>query len=108
MDKLNLLLQYFFSFAVIPPLWSTFPTKFQMMSTPAIILAIIGCYVVACKALRYARRDRMHKRFPYKTREDFSKMTGEDAWEIVRYCSSLEFPLIVTKSLEFALFKYVL
>ncbi|KAF1951475.1 hypothetical protein CC80DRAFT_575359 [Byssothecium circinans] len=73
--------------------------------TTATILVIVGCYIVGCNALRYLRRNRKHAHYPYKTREDFSKMTADDAWEIVRYCMSLEFPLVASKALEFALFR---
>lgn len=72
-------------------------------------VGIVGfsCYVVACRALRYLRRNQKHALYPYKTREDFAKMTGEHAWEIVKYCMSLEFPFLSEKALQFALFRCV-
>ncbi|KAJ4361160.1 hypothetical protein N0V95_002129 [Ascochyta clinopodiicola] len=42
---------------------------------------------------------------PYKVREDFRKMTAEDAWQITKYVQSLEFPWLSKKALSFALFK---
>ncbi|KAF2691348.1 hypothetical protein K458DRAFT_438974 [Lentithecium fluviatile CBS 122367] len=68
-------------------------------------LAVFTGYLLLIRSLRYLRRNRKHAQYPYKTREDFSKMTGEHAWEIVRYCLSLEFPFISIKSLNFALFR---
>ena len=65
-------------------------------------------YVALCTALRYQRRDKKHAEMPYKTREDFKNMTGDDAWLILKYIISLEFPFLSEKALSFALFKYVL
>ncbi|KAF2637956.1 hypothetical protein P280DRAFT_456668 [Massarina eburnea CBS 473.64] len=76
-----------------------------MVTTTQGILALVGGYLVLCKALRYRRRNAQHAKFPYKNPEDFSKMTAEDAFEIVRYVMSLEFPFTGTKALEFALFR---
>ncbi|KAF2131317.1 hypothetical protein P153DRAFT_355128 [Dothidotthia symphoricarpi CBS 119687] len=68
-------------------------------------LGALVCYVALCRGLRYLRRDRKHAQLPYKTREDFQKMTAEDAWQIIRYVQSLEFPWMSGKALAFALFK---
>ncbi|KAJ4367692.1 hypothetical protein N0V83_007277 [Neocucurbitaria cava] len=68
-------------------------------------LGVLVCYIALCRGLRYLRRDTKHTQLPYKTREDFMKMTAEDAWEIVRYVQSLEFPWMTGKALSFALFK---
>ncbi|KAF1840707.1 uncharacterized protein K460DRAFT_380504 [Cucurbitaria berberidis CBS 394.84] len=69
------------------------------------ILGVFVGYIALCRGLRYLRRDRNHAQLPYKTREDFKKMTAEDAWEIVRSFQSLEFPWMTGKALAFALFK---
>ncbi|KAH7385760.1 hypothetical protein BKA66DRAFT_511571 [Pyrenochaeta sp. MPI-SDFR-AT-0127] len=68
-------------------------------------LGVLVCYIVLCRGLRYMRRDQKHTQSIYKTREDFQKMTTEDAWEIVKYVQSLEFPWMTAKALSFALFK---
>ena len=68
-------------------------------------LAVLVTYIALCRGLRYMRRDRKHAQYPYKTREDFRKMTAEDAFEIVRYVQGLEFPFLAEKALAFALFK---
>ena len=69
-------------------------------------LAVLAGYLVLVRKLRNLRRHRKHAEYPYKTREDFSKMTAEDACAIVVYCMTLEFPFTSEKALQFALFKY--
>jgi hypothetical protein len=69
------------------------------------VAGAIICYAALCRSLRYLRRDRRHAQMPYKKREDFAKMTGEDAFEIVQYVQALEFPWMSAKALAFALFK---
>lgn len=73
----------------------------------AATVGLITCYVAMCRGLRYLRRDTEQSQRAYKSREDFQKMTAEDAWEIVKYVQGLEFPWISKKALSFALFKYV-
>jgi hypothetical protein len=68
-------------------------------------LAILVAYIALCRSLRYRRRDQKHAEYPYKTREDFKKMTAEHAWEITKYVQGLEFPWTSGKALAFALFK---
>jgi hypothetical protein len=66
---------------------------------------VLVVWVSFCRGLRFVRRDRRHAQSPYKTREDFKKMTGEDAFQIVNYVQGLEFPYTSGKALAFALFK---
>ncbi|KAF2108532.1 hypothetical protein BDV96DRAFT_652783 [Lophiotrema nucula] len=68
-------------------------------------LGIVPVYVLLCRALRYRRRDQAYTRYPYKMRDDFAKMTTQHAHEILKYVFQLEFPFLVKKSLEFALFR---
>ncbi|KAF2746394.1 hypothetical protein M011DRAFT_425006 [Sporormia fimetaria CBS 119925] len=68
-------------------------------------LALLAVYVTVCRVLRFRRRNKKHAEYPYKTREDFSKMTATHAWEIYRYVASLEFPFLHEKALQFALFR---
>lgn len=74
-------------------------------SRAAITVAVVAGYIALCRGLRYRRRDSEKARKPYKTREDFKKMTAEEAWDIIRYVQSCEFPWISKKALSFALFK---
>ena len=69
-------------------------------------LAVLAGYLLLVRKLRHLRRDREHAAYPYKTRDDLSKMTAEHAWAIVKYCMTLEFPFMSEKALAFALFKY--
>ncbi|KAF2866702.1 hypothetical protein BDV95DRAFT_598606 [Massariosphaeria phaeospora] len=70
-----------------------------------ISLAVVAGYVALCRGLRYYRRDQKHAHYPYKKREDFANMTTEDAFQIVKYIMSLEFPFMTEKALQFALFR---
>ncbi|KAJ4380564.1 hypothetical protein N0V86_003923 [Didymella sp. IMI 355093] len=76
-----------------------------LSSRAAIAVAVIAGYVALCRGLRYRRRDSEEARRPYETREDFQKMTAEEAWDIIRYVQSCEFPWTAKKALSFALFK---
>lgn len=73
----------------------------------AITVAVVAGYVALCRALRYAKRDKEHAQRPYKSRDDFKKMSAEEAWQIIKYVQSQEFPWMTKKALSFALFKYV-
>jgi hypothetical protein len=79
-------------------------SSFGTDKTTAVIIWVC-CYVALCRGLRYLRRDCKHAQYPYKTRQDFAKMTAEDAWAIHKYIISLEFPFISEKALQFALFR---
>jgi hypothetical protein len=70
-------------------------------------LTVLVVWVSLCRGLRFVRRDRKHAQTPYKTREDYKKMTAEDAFQIVNYVQGLEFPTVSSKALAFALFKCV-
>ena len=76
------------------------------LGTRTVVVATgITVYVVLCRSLRYLRRDQKYAQYPYKSRADMAKMTSQHAFEIMHYVYSLEFPFLVKKSLEFALFK---
>ncbi|KAF2804935.1 uncharacterized protein BDZ99DRAFT_467159 [Mytilinidion resinicola] len=49
--------------------------------------------------------EQKHAKYPYKTRESYSKMTATDAYEIGKYVFSLEFPFTSEKAAQFALFR---
>jgi hypothetical protein len=68
-------------------------------------VAVLVAYVTLCRTLRFWRRDTKHAQSPYQTRDDFRKMTAEDAFEIVKYVQGQEFPFTSAKALGFALFK---
>lgn len=62
-------------------------------------------YVLFQQSVRYHRRRAIHKEFPYTTRESMAKMTDHDAWAIQKTMMQTEYPFIVIKSLQFALFR---
>jgi hypothetical protein len=70
-----------------------------------VIIGVLACYIALCRSLRYLRRNTRHASSPYKTREDFKKMTAEDAFEIAYYVQGLEFPWKTGKALSFVLFR---
>jgi hypothetical protein len=78
-----------------------------LRSPTAVGLAALVVWVSLCRGMRFLRRDTKHAEYLYKTREDYKKMTAEDAFEIVKYVQSLEFPFITGKALAFALFRSV-
>jgi hypothetical protein len=77
----------------------------RLASPTALVATGITAYVVLCRSIRYLRCNRKHAQYPYQTRADMAKMTTQDAFEIVKYIYSLEFPWMVGKSLSFALFR---
>jgi hypothetical protein len=68
-------------------------------------LAAITTYLILASSIRFHRRRTLHKEYPYQTRESMSKMTYQDAWAIQKTILQMEFPFIVLKSLQFALFR---
>ena len=76
-----------------------------LASRTSTTLTVLAIYVAACRGMRFLRRDKKHAQYPYKTREDFSKMTAEDAWDINRDVMTLEVPFTTEKALQFALFR---
>jgi hypothetical protein len=83
-----------------------FDTAASMLTPRA--TAIVGAlvtYAALCRGLRYLHRSTKHAAYPYKTREDYKKMTAEHAYEILLYVQSLEFPWTIMKAFSFALFK---
>lgn len=65
----------------------------------------LGTYLALASSLRFRRRQKMYKIYPYSTRESMGKMTDHDAWAIQKQILQMEFPFIVLKSLQFALFR---
>lgn len=69
--------------------------------------AILGLttYLLVISHLRYARVHYLSRKYPFKTRDSLSSMTDRQAFEIQKLISQLEFPFMVLKSLQFALFR---
>lgn len=68
-------------------------------------LALILGYPLLIRILRYQRRDSLHEKYNYPTRESMAKMTDEEAYQIQKQVAQLEFPFMFIKSLQFALFR---
>ncbi|KAI0450560.1 hypothetical protein F5B21DRAFT_426237 [Xylaria acuta] len=72
-----------------------------------VVPAVLG-YVVLCRALRYRGEKKLRRRmgFPERGgREALSRMTNDQAQQIIKYLSSYEFPAFHLLSLQFGLFK---
>jgi hypothetical protein len=65
----------------------------------------LGSYLALASSLRFQRRRSLHRRYPYTTRESMGQMTNQDAFTIQKTILQMEFPFIVLKSLQFALFR---
>ncbi|GLI82072.1 hypothetical protein PoHVEF18_010473 [Penicillium ochrochloron] len=65
----------------------------------------LGSYLALASTLRFQRRRNLHRKYPYITRESMGKMTDQDAFTIQKTILQMEFPFIVLKSLQFALFR---
>lgn len=65
----------------------------------------VAAYLGLVSSLRFQRQRAIHKKYTYKTRESMSKMTDHDAFSIQKTILQTEFPFIVLKSLQFALFR---
>lgn len=62
-------------------------------------------YVSVCSALRFQRVRSIQRKYPYPDRASYAKMTTQHAWEIQKALFSLEFPYIVDRAYQFALFR---
>lgn len=79
----------------------------QVSTEQYMIYSLIGfCgYLALVSCLRFQRCRSLHQKYPYKTRESMRKMTDQDAFTIQKTILQIEFPFIVLKSLQFALFR---
>ena len=64
-------------------------------------------YMALVRLLRYHKRNSVARKYPYKTRDDFGKMTADDAQAILKLVFEVEFPFLAEKALQFALFRSV-
>lgn len=54
-----------------------------------------GAYLALVSLLRFRRRHKLHRSYPYATREAMGKMTDQNAWAIQKLILHMEFPFIV-------------
>ncbi|EYE91279.1 uncharacterized protein EURHEDRAFT_487208 [Aspergillus ruber CBS 135680] len=71
------------------------------------LYALLGLciYLALVSLLRFRRCRKLHRAYPYRTREEMSKMTDQDAWAIQKQIMQGEFPFMMLKALQFALFR---
>lgn len=71
------------------------------------VYALLGLctYLALVSSLRFRRCRKLHRAYPYRTREEMSKMTDHDAWAIQKQIMQGEFPFMMLKALQFALFR---
>jgi hypothetical protein len=85
-----------------------FPTPlFQVSVEGRILYSLLGlaAYLVLASSLRFQRVRKIHRKYPYKTRASMGKMTDHDAFAIQKTIMQMEYPFIVLKALQFALFR---
>lgn len=75
-------------------------SKWKILIVPGTVL-----YLLLVALLCYRRVRNTSKRFNFKSRESFAKMTTDDAQAILKDLTELEFPKIMGFSIIFALFK---
>ncbi|CAG8062616.1 unnamed protein product [Penicillium salamii] len=70
------------------------------------VILALATYLFAVQILRFKRRQALQERYScYATRRSMGNMTDQDAWAIQKTIMQTEFPFIVLKSLQFALFR---
>ena len=70
------------------------------------VLLGLATYLALISSLRFQRRQTLHSKYSrYGTRQSMRSMTDQDAWAIQKTIMQTEFPFIVLKSLQFALFR---
>ncbi|KAI0204391.1 hypothetical protein F4808DRAFT_340987 [Astrocystis sublimbata] len=97
------------SFNISPSVLASLPTLHSPLTSwqEYIAPAVLG-YVVLCRALRYRGEQRLRRRIGFPDgcgREALSRMTNEQAQQIIKHLSSYEFPEFHRLSLEFGLFR---
>ena len=66
----------------------------------------LATYLALVSSLRFQRLQTLHKKYNYYgTRQSMRSMTDQDAWAIQKTIMQTEFPFIVLKALQFALFR---
>ncbi|RGP67780.1 dephospho- kinase [Fusarium longipes] len=79
------------------------PTSF---SGP-ILLGIFVGYVALCSLVRFSRVNSLRSKLGFHDRASLSRMTNQDAFEIVKVMANLEFPLFYDLGTRLALFENV-
>ena len=75
------------------------------MFTWRYFLTGIAMYACLCSLLRFRQINNLRRRYKFTDRASLSKMTNEQAQEIVSFIAWSEFPLIYITSMRFALLR---
>ncbi|KAF5592609.1 dephospho kinase [Fusarium pseudocircinatum] len=73
-------------------------------SGPIILGALLG-YVVLCSLLRFSRINSLRSKLRFHDRASLSRMTNQDAFQIVQNIARFEFPLFYDLAVRLALFE---
>lgn len=87
------------------------PPLHRMMADASPLVCTVGlllAYPIVTTSLRFRRLRKLHKRYPYRTRESLAQMTDEEAFQIQKAVAQLEFPFMFIKALQFALFRVII
>lgn len=76
----------------------------SMWSISAVFVGLAG-YIALCSLLRFRRLESLQSKFNYTDRASLSRMTNQDAFEIVYNMAHWEFPLMYDVALRLALFQ---
>ena len=68
---------------------------------------ILLLFVPLQRSLRYRRSERMQARYAPRGSQDYAELTNDDAQQILKDLTELEFPIFFGFSIVFALFKVV-
>ncbi|KAG8665598.1 hypothetical protein FPOAC2_10675 [Fusarium poae] len=74
------------------------------ISGPVLLGLFLG-YVALCSLLRFSRINSLLSKYGYHDRASLSRMTNQDAFEIVKTMANLEFPLLYDLATRLALFE---
>ncbi|CAG8172083.1 unnamed protein product [Penicillium olsonii] len=81
-------------------------TQASLQQKVICVILVLFTYLVAVQMLRFQRLHSIEKSYScYATRTSMRNMTDHDAWAIQKTIMQTEFPFIVLKSLQFALFR---
>ena len=83
-------------------------TLFSLPSWKKYVIPVALGYIVLCRALRYRGEKRLRRRMGFPEgcgREALSRMTNDQAQQIIKYLAANEFPEFHVTSLQFGLFK---
>jgi hypothetical protein len=92
------------------PIWGANPLSIllRISAQQQMLCVLLGLvtYLVLVSSLRFKRRQSLHRKYShYARRDSMNTMTDQDAWAIQKTIMQTEFPFIVLKSLQFALFR---